>query len=165
VLGTPQIFPTFGVNTGNFMFSGPGGNEDFGREERTGDVNDRYKFRTAPLRNLGVQSSFFHNGAFVHIEDAIRFHLDVVNGARNYDPADADVPADLQQVGPIIPKRLVAKSLRDPVRVSNQEFRDLVRFVRDALTDDRVSKRNLCGLIPAQVPSGLPILTFEGCNQ
>lgn len=165
VIGTPQIFPTFGVNTGNFMFSGPGGNEDFGREERTGDVNDRYKFRTAPLRNLAVQSSFFHNGAFVHIEDAIRFHLNVVSGAENYDPADADVPADLQQVGPVIPKALVAKSLKKPIHLSNQEFRDLVRFVRDGLTDDRVRKRNLCGLIPDKVPSNLPVLTFEGCRQ
>ena len=50
----PQVFPTFGVNTGNFLFSGPGEDEDFGREERTGDSADRYKFRTAPLRNLAV---------------------------------------------------------------------------------------------------------------
>ena len=36
VVGVPQVFPQFGVGTGNFIFSGPGENEDFGREERIG---------------------------------------------------------------------------------------------------------------------------------
>ena len=78
VAGVPQVFPTFGSPTGNFPFSGPGGDEDFGREERSGDPADRYEFRTAPLRNLGVQAGFFHNGAFTKLENAIRFHLDAI---------------------------------------------------------------------------------------
>ena len=45
---------------------------------------------------------FFHNGAFVTLEDAIRFHLNVVDGAESYDPNEAGVPADLAQVGPVI---------------------------------------------------------------
>jgi cytochrome c peroxidase len=163
VIGTPQIFPTFGVNTGNFPFSGPGSNEDFGREERTGDAADRYKFRTAPLRNLRVSPGFFHNGAFVTLEDAIRFHLDVVKAAKSYDPDAANVPSDLRQVGPLVPKSAIAPSLRKAINLTNTEFNDLVRFVKNALTDDRVEKSNLCGLIPARVPSGLPVLTFEGC--
>jgi cytochrome c peroxidase len=163
VIGTPQIFPTFGVNTGNFPFSGPGSNEDFGREERTGDVNDRYKFRTAPLRNLAVSAGFFHNGAFVTLEDAIRFHLSVIKSAKNYDPDVAGVPSDLRQVGPLVPKDLIAPSLKKAINLTSAEFNDLVRFVKNALTDDRVEKSNLCGLIPARVPSGLPVLTFEGC--
>ena len=36
------------------MFAGPGHDEDFGLEEITGNPADRYKFRTAPLRNLAV---------------------------------------------------------------------------------------------------------------
>jgi cytochrome c peroxidase len=163
VVGVPQIFPSFGVNTGNFPFSGPGSNEDFGREERTGDQNDRYKFRTAPLRNLGVSAGFFHNGAYVTLEDAIRFHLSVVKSAKNYNPAAAGVPSDLRQVGPLVPKSLIEPRLKDPIKLTNGEFNDLVRFVKNALTDDRVEKSNLCGLIPARVPSGLPVLTFEGC--
>jgi cytochrome c peroxidase len=162
-VGVPQIFPSFGVNTGNFPFSGPGSNEDFGREERTGDAADRYKFRTAPLRNLRVSPGFFHNGAFVTLEDAIRFHLDVVKAAKSYDPDAANVPSDLRQVGPLVPKSAIAPSLTKAINLTNAEFNDLVRFVKNALTDDRVEKSNLCGLIPARVPSGLPVLTFEGC--
>ncbi len=163
VVGVPQVFPSFGVNTGNFIFSGPGENEDFGREERTGDANDRYKFRTAPLRNLVVSPGFFHNGAFVTLEDAIRFHLNVIDGAQNYDPNAAGVPADLAQVGPVIEKERIEPRLRKPIKLTETEFRQLVRFVRTGLLDKRVLKSNLCGLIPESVPSGLPVLEFEGC--
>lgn len=163
VVGVPQIFPSFGVNTGNVIFAGPGEDEDFGREERTSDAADRYKFRTAPLRNLAVAPAFFHNGAYIKLKDAIRFHLNVVQAAKTYDPAAAGVPGDLQQVGPRIPRHLIAPSLKNPIKLTDAEFNDLVRFVRDSLLDERVSKSNLCPMIPASVPSALPVLHFEGC--
>src|SRR5579864_1113534 len=83
VIGVPQISPDFGVGKGNVIFDGPGQNEDFGLEEISGDSADRYKFRTAPLRNLAVAPGFFHDGAFVRLEDAIRHHLNVKESARN----------------------------------------------------------------------------------
>lgn len=89
VVGVPQVAPVFGYPTGNFPFAGKGGDEDFGREERTGNGADRYKFRTAPLRNLAVSPAFFHNGAYTRLEDAIRFHLDVVASAADYQPKKA----------------------------------------------------------------------------
>ena len=162
VLGVPQVFPQFGVATGNFIFAGPSENEDFGREERTGDIADRYKFRTGPLRNLAVSPALFHNGAYSNLSDAIRFHLNVVEEARDYDPED-NVPADLRQVGPLVPKSLVHPSLKKRIKLTDQEFSDLVRFVKDGLLDERVRKSNLCGLVPAVVPSGLPVAAFEGC--
>jgi cytochrome c peroxidase len=164
VVGVPQIFPSFGVNTGNFVFSGPGENEDFGREERTGDARDRYAFRTAPLRNLAVSPAYFHNGAFTELADAIRFHLNVVEGAQSYDPDAAGVPADLAQVGPVIGQDLIDPLLRRPVRLTRREVSDLVRFVRDSLLDERVHKSNLCGIIPGALPSGLSVGEFEGCR-
>lgn len=81
VAGAPGIAPFFRVNKGNVIFEGPGQDEDFGLEEITGDSNDRYKFRTAPLRNLAVAPGFFHNGSFIHMEDAIRHHLNVFRSA------------------------------------------------------------------------------------
>lgn len=163
VAGVPQVFPTFGNPTGNFPFAGPGGDEDFGREERSGDSGDRYKFRTAPLRNVGVQAGFFHNGAFTTLEGAMRFHLDALGNAASYNPATAGVPSDLQQTGPMIDGSLVEPRLQTPVTLTNGEFADLVQFVKTGLLDDRARKSNLCGLIPKKVPSGLPVLTFEGC--
>ena len=87
VIGVPQIAPAAGdPAAGNVTFDGPGQNEDFGLEQITGDANDRYKFRTSPLRNVALQPTFFHNGAFTRIEDAIRHHLDVFASVNNYDP-------------------------------------------------------------------------------
>jgi cytochrome c peroxidase len=166
-IGVPQIAPFFGVGQGNVIFDGPNEDEDFGLEQITGDQNDRYKFRSSPLRNAALQPAFFHNGAFTRIEDAIRHHLDVEESVRHYNAVEAGVAPDLTH-------RLAATEamletldplLKDSIRLSDREFRDLVSFVRDALLDGRTRKRHLCSLIPDSVPSGLPLLRFEGCSK
>lgn len=162
VAAVPQVFPTFGWPTGNFRFSGPGGDEDFGREERSGALTDRYKFRTAPLRNLAVSPGFFHNGSFTTLEGAIRFHLNTIGRAPLYNPAAEGVPEDLQQTGPMTPLLTLDPRLVAPKVLTNRQFNDLVQFVKTGLTDPRV--HDLCGLVPARVPSGLPVLTFEECR-
>src|SRR5579864_9408129 len=166
VIGVPQIAPFFGVGKGNVIFDRPGQNEDFGLEQITGNTNDRYKFRTAPLRNLAVAPGFFHNGAFIRLEDAIRHHLNVYGSAHSYNPVAAGLPADLTyRVGPIEPvlKRL-DPLLRYPTELTPSEFDDLVSFVRDGLLDERVTAGNLCKLVPSTVPSGMPVLDFEACR-
>jgi hypothetical protein len=47
--------------------------------------------------------------------------------------------------------------------LTEQEFQDLLAFLRAGLLDPRATPGNLCKLIPATVPSGLPVLRFEGC--
>ncbi len=166
VIGVPQNAPQFGVGKGNVIFDGPGANEDFGLEELTGNEADRYKFRTAPLRNLALSPGFFHNGAFTRIEDAIRHHLNVFKSTHTYDPVEAGLPADLtHSVGPSQPvlKRL-DPLLKNPIHLSDTEFNDLVSFVRDGLLDEHAKPENLCKLVPAQVPSGLPVLQFQACQ-
>jgi cytochrome c peroxidase len=164
VAGAPQVFPTFGWPTGNFLFSGDGANEDFGRQERTGEISDRYKFRTAPLRNLAVSPGFFHNGSFTTLEGVIRYHLDALGRAPHYNPKKEGVPRDLRQVGPTAPLLTLDPRLQTPVQLSKKEFNDLVQFVKTGLLDERVLKSNLCKLVPERVPSGLPILTFQQCR-
>jgi cytochrome c peroxidase len=164
VIGVPQVAPVFGVGTGNVLFAGGRHDEDFGLEEITGDPADRYKFRTAPLRNLAVSPGFFHNGAFVRLEDAVRFHLNVIPGTRTYDPSRAGVPADLSRVGPVVPVKLLDRGVRQLDPLAPDEFDDLVAFIRDGLLDPRVNARNLCQLVPAAVPSGRPVLQFESCR-
>jgi cytochrome c peroxidase len=165
VVGVPQIAPAFGIGLGNVIFDGPGRDEDFGLEQVTGDAADRYKFRTAPLRDLKVAPAFFHNGAFSRLDDAIRHHLNVYNSARGYSPLAAGVPPDLaQRLGPIEPvlQRLDA-ALRKPTALSETEFDDLVTFVRDGLFDRRATAEHLCTLVPDSVPSRLPVLVFQQC--
>jgi len=165
VVGVPQIAPLFGMGTGNVQFDGPGHDEDFGLEQLTGNRADRYKFRTAPLRNLAVSPGYFHNGAFTRLEDAIHFHLNVIGGARSYDPLRAGVPQDLaRRLGPPVATRLLDPGVRDLKPLNPQAFEDLVAFVRDGLLDPRVTARNLCQLVPAAVPSGNPVMQFEACR-
>ena len=167
VLGVPQIAPVFGAGTGNVKFDGPGSDEDFGAEQVTGNPADRYKFRSSPLRNIAVQPAFFHNGAFIRLEDAIRHHLDPEASALHYDPHAAGVDSDLAlRVGPVQPvlDRLDPR-VRQPLALTSREFSDLVAFVRGGLLDPRAKPSVLCSLVPRSVPSGRPVARFAGCRK
>jgi cytochrome c peroxidase len=167
VIGVPQVAPPFGAGQGNVVFDGPGKDEDFGLEQVTGDPNDRYKFRTAPLRNASLQAAYFHNGAFTRLDDAIRHHLDVFSSARSYNPVSARLDVDLTyRLGPIEP--VLAKVdpvLATPLDLAPDEINNLIAFVRDGLTDPRATTQRLCGLIPDDVPSGFTGMRFEVCSQ
>ena len=157
VIAVPQIAPS----VGNVTFDGPGANEDFGLEQITGNPKDRYAFRTSPLRNVGLQPTFMHNGAFVRLEDAIRHHLDPEASALGYtgDGLDADLAG---MRGPILPvlARLDPR-LRNRTALSDEEFQQLVDFVRYGLLDPRAVPDQLRTLVPASLPSGKPVHQFQ----
>lgn len=159
VAGIPQIAPS----VSNVVSDGPGANEDFGLEQVTGNPIDRYAFRTSPLRNLALQPAFFHNGAFSRLEDALRYHLNAVGSALSYNPVLAGVDVDLQgPQGPIAP--VLARldpALATPVTLSNEEFNQLIAFLQNGLLDPKASAHDLRKLIPARVPSGNPVHTFQ----
>jgi cytochrome c peroxidase len=157
VAGIPQVAPSFG----NVEFDGPGANEDFGLEQVTGNPADRYAFRTSPLRNVALQPAFMHNGAFVRLEDAIRYHLDAADQATAY--TTGQLPPDLQDgLGPIAPVlELLDPLLRAPLELSAVEFDALVTFVRDGLLDPNARPQRLQRFIPENLPSGLPNLVFQ----
>ena len=165
VVAIPQIAPVFGPGTGNVRFDGPGEDEDFGLEGITGDPADRYKFRTSPLRNVALQAAFFHNGAFTTLEDAIRHYNDPEASAREYVAAAKGVPPDLaMREGPFEPPVALLSPLLGPMRLTTGEFVDLVEFVRDGLLDPRATAQNLLSFVPAELPSGLQGLVFEGAS-
>jgi len=164
VIGVPQIAPVPGDPAAvNVVFDGPGQNEDFGLEQVTSNPNDRYMFRTSPIRNVGLQPAFFHNGAFTRLEDAIRFHLNPTAEAPLYDPTVAGIAPDLRlTLGPIAP--VLARldpALTTPIALSSDEFRQLVDFVRIGLLDPKAKPDNLRKLIPRQLPSGRAIQVFQ----
>jgi cytochrome c peroxidase len=167
VIGVPQLVPAFGVGRSNMIYDGPGANEDFGAMQISGQDSDKYRFRTAPLRNVAVQPAFFHNGSFTTIEGAIRHHLNAVVSAKTYDPRKQGIDRDLfrQPLGPIEPvlERLDGK-LKN-IQLSENEIDDLTHFVTTGLLDTRARRENLCSLVPKVVPSGLPVLKFEGCEK
>jgi cytochrome c peroxidase len=157
VAGVPQVTAVLS----NMVFDGPGADEDFGLEQASGDPADRYAFRTSPLRNVALQPAFMHNGAFVHLEDAIRYHLDALDGAVTY--GTALLPPDLQ--GPLGPSAPVLERLdpllRTPTPLTEDEFHALVDFVRNGLLDPAARPERLRRLIPQKLPSGLANLIFR----
>jgi cytochrome c peroxidase len=157
VAGIPQVMPSFT----NMVFDGPAMNEDFGLEQATGEAADRYAFRTSPLRNVALQPAFMHNGAFVQLEDAIRYHLDAIGQAPVY--STASLPPDLRgptgPIGPVL-ERLDPR-LREPVRLGPREFEALVDFVRNGLLDPEARPSHLRRLIPEKLPSGRAPLVFH----
>jgi cytochrome c peroxidase len=157
VLGVPQVAPILS----NMVFDGPGANEDFGLEQVTGNPADRYKFRTSPLRNVALQPTFGHNGAFVSLAASIRHHLDVRASLETYssDNLDDDLRGALGPMQPLL-ERLDSR-LANPAVLSEEEFEDLVGFVGGGLLDARASPTRLRHLIPQHVPSGRAVLTFQ----
>jgi cytochrome c peroxidase len=163
VAGIPQLAPPFGARTSNMIYDGPDEDQDFGAMQISGDPADKYKFRTAPLRNIALSPAFFHNGAFARLEDAIRFHIDPT---QSYDPAAAGIDADLTlREGPRVDESYLHPVFRNGgIRLSEMQIRDVTQFVTTGLLDPRARKENLCGMIPKAVPSRLKVLTFEACE-
>jgi hypothetical protein len=65
-------------------------------------------------------------------------------------------------MGPIDPVLArIDATLTTPINLTDDEFRQLVDFVRNGLLDRRAKPENLRKLIPPSVPSGFPVLTFE----
>ena len=166
-IGVPPIGPFFGGGRGNVIFDGPGEDEDRGLEQITSNPQDRYQFRSSPLRNVALQPAFFHNGAFTRIEDAIRHHLDIPGSLRRYSPIRAGIDSDLtHRIGPISPLLATLDSLLStPIELLPNEFEHLVTFVRHGLLDVRAAPSSLCAIVPASVPSGMPVLVFEDCTR
>jgi len=139
VIGVPQDCS----RSGNVTFDGPGQNEDFGLEQITGNSSDRYKFRTSPIRNVALQPAFFHNGSFTRLEDAVRHHLDVFTSARKLT-ARASLVSILilpHQWDPLSVWRGLIPILATPINLTDDQFRELVDFVRNGLLDQRAKQR------------------------
>ena len=158
-IAVPQLVPQLTNN----QFDGPAANEDYGREDFTGNTSDRYQFRTPSLRNVGVEAAYMHDGAYTTLASAIRHHLDARSSLLTYDPRAQGLPTDL--AGAIGPRSPLVDALdpllATPTFLSRTEFSDLVAFVRDGLLDPRATAAQLRKLIPARMPSGQPPLIFE----
>jgi cytochrome c peroxidase len=152
VAGIPQVFPLFS----NMRYDGPGENEDFGLEQ------SREWHRILPhFPSQALQPAFMHNGAFTQLADAIRYHLDAVSGAATFTPSA--LPADMQ--GPMGPLQAVLDRLdpllTEPVQLTEEEFSSLVAFVRNGLLDPAADAQKLRRMIPENLPSGRPKMTFQ----
>lgn len=141
---------------------GPGMGEDApldtGRFHVTGDPADRFAFRTPPLHNVTLTAPYMHNGAYASLEEAVRHHLRPAAALRAYDASH--LPPGLQDTLQNHSVTLAAiletldPRLSRPVSLSDREIAQLLAFL-ETLTDPAAA--DLSHLIPAAVPSGLPV--------
>jgi cytochrome c peroxidase len=131
---------------------------DFGRYLETGEEADRFAFRTPSLHNVAITGPWMHNGAYVHLEDAVRHHLDPVAALRSYDASQLSplVRVTYREDSTVIASLLRTMDLQvRPARAfSDTEIQQLLAFLH-ALTAPSLIDQSRD--IPASVPSGLPV--------
>jgi cytochrome c peroxidase len=118
--------------------NGPSGQDDFGRMNVTADDDDRYRFRTTPLRNVELTGPFGHSGSILGLREFIEHYSESHLKLLAFDPSGLD--------------------RRDPILdgvVLPDEIVDKLMDYMSALTDD--AARRMKHIAPSRVPSSLPV--------
>jgi len=98
---------------------------DFGRENHTGDISDRAKFKTPSLRNLLYTAPYMHDGRFNTLEEVIEHYN---TGGHTSSTLDPDMKN--QEYGLLLTQtekdNLLAflKTLSDPSFITNPEYQE-----------------------------------------
>ncbi len=130
------------------------GNDDFGREGISGDPDDRYRFRTTPLRNVELTGPFGHAGQFVALLDFVKHYSNADLQLRNFDRTQIERLLRGQFVENTEDVIATRSGRLDDVLFTDTEAELITKFL-EALTDPRA--RDLTSSIPFRVPSGLPV--------
>ncbi len=113
-----------------------------------------YRFRTTPLRNVELTGPYGHDGAIVDLRGFIEHYSQSDLKLLSYDPSQLE---PLLQ-GTMLHNEAAVNLQRDTLIVGVVLTDDLVNKLVDymsALTDP--AARDLTGLAPRRVPSGLPV--------
>ncbi len=135
---------------------------DVGRMGESNALQDAYRFRTPPLRNVALTAPYGHNGAFATLEGMVRHHANPLESREKWQRSDAHLPAApwLEQIDFVIQSdsremaRQSAKLDIEPVDLTDPQIAELVAFL-ESLTGASVDQRPLGR--PESVPSGLPV--------
>jgi cytochrome c peroxidase len=145
-VAVPQVGPGFG--------DGPGGLDDFGRMRKTGLATDKYKFRTAPLRNVELTAPYGHDGAIVDLRSWVDHYSRSDLKLRAYSAAQLE-PLLQSTLLPTASDILLTRDSRLRPLVIPPETVDAITEFLKALTDP--AARDLSRFVPLGVPSGLPV--------
>ena len=153
-IGVPQIGPGKG--------DGDSGHDDFGREQVTGNLADRYKFRTPTLRNVAITGPWGHDGAYNTLEGIVRHHLNAPVALDKYDVTQAVLPSreDLDELDFVVHNDLVSRNALnaaieiEPIELSDEEIHYLMDFLHSLTDHASLDMRNT---VPTTVPSGLTL--------
>ena len=132
---------------------------DLGRFRVTGNVKDKYAFRTPSLRNVELTGPWGHAGAYNELEAFLGAHIDPYLALSNYDKSNVTLTKYDTNDWKIMDDASEVKAIADaisikPVIISEGEVTDLLAFL-GTLTDTKAQKGRLG--IPETVPSGLKI--------
>jgi cytochrome c peroxidase len=132
---------------------GPSLRDDFGRMRVTGLTDDRYRFRTTPLRNVELTGPYGHDGAIASLRGFVEHYSESDVKLTSFDPMTLEPSlrgALLLNATDVLAQR---DTLLKGVVLTPELVDKLVDYMR-ALTDD--AARDLSRIAPARVPSGLP---------
>jgi cytochrome c peroxidase len=132
---------------------------DLGRFRVTGNIKDKYAFRTPSLRNVELTGPWGHAGAYSKLEAFINAHLNPQLALYNYDKSNVTLTKYDANDWKIMDNATEVKAIADsitikPIIVSDGEVMDILAFL-GTLTDAKSQKGRLG--IPETVPSGLKI--------
>jgi cytochrome c peroxidase len=147
----------FGPGAGD----GVGGHDDFGRARVTGNPADQYSFRTPALRNVELSGPYGHDGAFIGLRDFIDHYSQSDLKLRSFDAGQLEPLLS----GTVLPTTDDILANRDPLLegvVFTPQVVDEVTQFMGALTDP--GARDLRGVIPQRVPSGLRVDDSRGSS-
>ncbi|MDC3303380.1 cytochrome-c peroxidase [Amylibacter sp.] len=150
--GQPQVGPGKAARFQNHS-------RDLGRFRVTGNINDKYAFRTPSLRNVELTGPWGHAGAYSDLEAFINAHLNPYLALSNYDKSNVNLTKydanDWKIMDNANEVKAISEAINmDPVIISEGEVLDLLAFL-GTLTDTKAQKGRLG--IPKSVPSGLKI--------
>jgi cytochrome c peroxidase len=150
--GTPQLGPGTGP-------AAPldGGGDPFGGGVVTA-TGPRFQFRVPALRNVELTAPYMHNGAYPTLEAVVRHYSNVDSAVTSYDVTQLEPALRSTYHGDADTRQKLLASvdfrLRRNLGFTPEEQRQLVAFLK-SLTDP--AARDLSGVKPASVPSGLPV--------
>ena len=135
---------------------------DVGRMGESDMLEDAYRFRTPPLRNVTLTAPYGHNGAYPTLEGIIRHHLDPITSLKKWTRDLAKLPKVpwLEKIDFVASENRLemARFKRridiEPIRLTGGEISDLTDFMH--ALEGRMAKDLPLGR-PTKVPSGLPV--------
>jgi len=147
-VGVPQLGPGTGT-------SAP---LDLGRGALVNQEFYRFAFRIPPLRNVELTAPYFHDGVYPTLEAVVDHYDDVQESLSNFDVTQVAAPLRSMHHGSqaVILDQLQNLDFRvqGPLNLTETEKAQLVAFLK-SLTDP--AARDMTSVIPASVPSGLPV--------
>ena len=134
--------------------NGIGLRDDFGRMNVTGLPEDRYLFRTTPLRNVELTGPYGHEGSIASLREFVEHYSESDLKLLAFDPTRLEPALRLTLVNNEADILQQRDTLLAGVVLTDALVDKLMAYM-GALTDD--AARDLSRAVPVRVPSKLPV--------